>query len=448
MIFISGKASRRPLMRRVIPLVTSALAVTAAGLVEPATAAAVTCDGQTATIVATANGQDITGTDGPDVISSAGFVGVTVQAGGGDDLVCVDGGGPGIALGDEVHGGPGEDTLIASSARSKFYRAQLLGEEGNDVFRVESGPALLRPGPGDDVINVPSTPTLRYDRPTIWMAFAFDVPAVQIDVGAGTVDGEGHDTFTGVLGFEGTRGADVFTGSAGADFFFDSEGEGSDDPATDIVRGHGGDDGLDAYHSIVDGGAGDDLLRSGHGVIHGGTGRDHIALDAGGDAHGEAGADVFTTTIDYEDALTLPASRFLLDGGAGPDKVFVTSPSDEFGYGRCGHAVCRFLADGGRGADVLSFRDTAGQVHLDLAAGTARYVGGHATVRHFEKVEGSKKSDVLRGTGHADHLDGNAGDDRLVGSGGPDILHGAKGQDVADGGPGRDTCVAEIRRSC
>jgi Ca2+-binding RTX toxin-like protein len=104
--------------------------------------------------------------------------------------------------------------------------------------------------------------------------------------------------------------------------------------------------------------------------------------------------------------------------------------------------------DGGPGADVLSFQRTGGDVHLDLARGRATYVGGHATVREFEAVEGSARADILRGTRRGHHLDGNGGPDRLFGRGGRDLLHGGNGHDVAFGGPGRDRCVAEVRHSC
>ena len=431
------------------------LVVTAAGWVTfaPAWAAAAStlCEGQVDTIVATADDQTLTGTDGPDVISTAGFHGVNVLAGDGDDLVCTDSdGGLGTPEQGAVHGGPGDDTLIADTPNDNFDEPQLYGEAGNDVLRVNGGPALLSPGPGDDTIHAPAKQQLLNGLPTVSITFGTATAGVRINVAAGTIRGEGHDTFTGALGFEGTPGHDRFIGGPRRDFFTDVTGYYSTKPASDFIQGRGGDDRLWVYHGTIEGGPGGDQLVAWHSTVRGGSGRDDITLEAGGSVHGGPGADVIHTFIDEEDPSALPTSSFSLNGDAGPDAIFLTSPQDQGGYKTCyTPTLCRFRADGGPGADVLSFQDVGDGVHLDLASGQGTYSkGAHARVTRFERVEGSPFADVLKGTRHADHLDGDEGPDRLLGRGGPDILHGGPGHDAAFGGPGHDQCAAEIRRSC
>jgi Ca2+-binding RTX toxin-like protein len=445
----------RVAVRALVPPVVLGLVVAAAGwlTVTPASASAdaTMCEGQMATIVATADYQTLTGTDGPDVISNAGFKGVNVLAGDGDDLVCAESGG---FISDPeqgaVHGGPGDDTLVADAPRDPDYVPQLYGEAGNDVLRVKGGPALLSPGSGDDTIQAPVKPQLLHGLPTVSVIFGTATAGVRINVAAGTVRGEGHDTFTGVLGFEGTPGPDRFIGGPGRDFFTDVSAYDSVKPTSDFVQGRGGDDQFRVYHGFIEGGAGDDQLVAWHSTVRGGSGRDQIELGAGGSVHAGPGADAIYTLIDEEDPPALRTSSFSLDGDAGPDTIYLPSPQDEGGYWACLTLVmCRFHVDGGPGADVLSFQYVGGGVHLDLASGKGTYSkGAHAKVAHFEKVEGSSFADVLKGTRHADHLDGDEGPDRLFGRGGPDILHGGPGRDVAFGGPGHDQCAAEIRRSC
>jgi Ca2+-binding RTX toxin-like protein len=435
----------------VITFTAVALGLAAAGLtlVAPATAAPATCDGRAVTIAATADNQDLTGTNGPDVISTNGFAYVDVFAGGGDDVVCTrTGDPPGVTVQGQVYGEGGNDTLI-SSATDPLDRPALIGGDGDDLLQVDAGAAGLSPGPGDDTLRGPAHLRLVDGRPEVFVGFGLHVPAVDIDVPAGTVDGEGHDTFTGQMGFGGTQGADVFTGGPGPDFYSDGAAFDNPDPGSDAVTGGGGDDVLAVVRGTVRGGPGDDTLYGGHGKTQGGPGRDSIYVAEGGHVSGGPGADVITTEIDVEDGPAFPTKPFVLDGGAGPDRIFVTSPSDQGGFHPCPPTkVCSFRVDGGPGADVLSFQRTGGDVHLDLARGRATYVGGHATVREFEAVEGSARADILRGTRRGDHLDGNGGPDRLFGRGGRDLLHGGNGHDVAFGGPGRDRCVAEVRHSC
>lgn len=152
--------------------VTSAVAVVAAGLVwvggSPAHAAA-SCNGKTATIEATADGQTITGTPGADVIWIGAFRDVVVNAGDGDDLICsAETGGKGAVIdagaGDDevwvawdarVEGGEGDDELVGSEGYydevgepAKAFLGRLRGGPGDDQIRISGGQAYG--GPGDD----------------------------------------------------------------------------------------------------------------------------------------------------------------------------------------------------------------------------------------------------------------------------------------------------------
>ena len=167
---------------------------------------------------------------------------------------------------------------------------------------------------------------------------------------------------------------------------------------------------------------------------------------------GGPGDDVIRSNIDIEEPqLDAAASGpFLLYGGGGDDVVGLSSPYDELGlHDSCRTTIrCTFVAFGGAGRDVLSFRHTYGDVHADLESGDITYAGGRADVVGFEDVDGSRREDVILGTDGPNHVDGNGKNDRLYGRGGNDVLDGGNGRDAAYGGSGRDRCVAELQSSC
>ena len=83
-----------------------------------ATASPATCLGQTATIVAGLE-QQVMGTDGPDVIVSAGG---DVDAGGGDDLVCI------TQSEGHVHAGAGDDLVTSEAVGASHWTYVELGD--------------------------------------------------------------------------------------------------------------------------------------------------------------------------------------------------------------------------------------------------------------------------------------------------------------------------------
>jgi Ca2+-binding RTX toxin-like protein len=106
-----------------------------------------------------------------------------------------------------------------------------------------------------------------------------------------------------------------------------------------------------------------------------------------------------------------------IDGGAGNDTI----------EGRAGADTLL----GGDGFDVLSYSQSATAVSIDLTR--ERQNGGDAAgdlVGGFERIEGSRHSDVLRGDAAVNSLIGGKGDDTLEGRGGADFLDGGEGFDT------------------
>ena len=94
----------------------SAAAITALSLsvvpISAATAAdPLTCQGLPVTIAATANDQVVEGTAGDDVISTAGFDRVTINAVGGNDVICL-----GDSQSPVVDAGDGDDKVYAETS--------------------------------------------------------------------------------------------------------------------------------------------------------------------------------------------------------------------------------------------------------------------------------------------------------------------------------------------
>src|SRR6478735_11387221 len=305
--------------------------VTAWSLPAQAAPADVICQGKPSDKVATAAGQTITGTDGPDVISAAGFTQVVIVGGDGADVLCgspsgsaaapaeVRGGpggdsieaGPGVTVnaGDGndsvvgasavLHGGGGNDSIRASGGGGTIAHGdegndsldstggdaqQLLGGPGNDTLAAPGGTGhVLSPGGGDDTVSGPPTATLNYDGPE----------PVTFDVTTGVATGQGTDTFAGIRSFDGGTGADVFLGTDEPERYTSTDVPASGTAGVDAVWSRGGAD----------------VLWVAFGDVHAGDGNDHVRL-VGGTAWGNAGADTM-----------IAAYQGTLNGGAGNDRL-------------------------------------------------------------------------------------------------------------------------------
>lgn len=208
-----------------------------AAVVPGSVAAVPQCDGQDATILGTAEADELTGTPGPDVVVLGSgddrFVG-----GDGDDVVCGDGGADTIYPGagnDSVFGGDGEDTVYAGT--------------GDDEF--DGG--------------------LEFDR----LVFAHLPNALDLVVDArlGTATStQGSVGFTSVAGFVGTSHQDRLIGT-GADEFLDGFGGWGD-------QIHG----FDGWDRIVLGGPGAHVWAGrGNDTVYTTTGKSSISLGIGHD---------------------------------------------------------------------------------------------------------------------------------------------------------------------
>jgi Ca2+-binding RTX toxin-like protein len=411
-------------LRILVPVLAAAALAAPVPVVAPAVAATLDCDGRPATIVVPLYTRSAEGTEGDDVIYVEG-ISTSVDGLGGDDVMCTsDRSGASLSGGEgrdqitgrgNLDGGPGDDVVVSTTGSFIDVR----GGEGDDriLAKGASGRSIY-PGPGDDTIEVAAARSRYQD--VIRFSDATDGVTIRVaDSDAGTVDGEGHDTFRGDFFFTGTLGHDTFYGSSGPDSFSGSGGD-------DEVWGFGGDDRLHAHRpGLMDGGSGNDLLFP----------------ELGGLARGGPGDDVFDTWM--ERALTAGEpliSSYSLYGGEGRDTFRLRSYSDDDRVvpNPTVEQLWRGAVAGGPGTDTLDLTLVRTAIDADLRAGRARWSGGSARLARVDSVIGSTGDDVLRG---------NAGSNRLVGRSGNDLLIGREGRDTADGGPGRDTCGQIERRA-
>ena len=173
-----------------------------------ANAATPTCDGKKATIVSGAS--SIRGTNHRDVIVVTGSGAHTVNARGGNDIIC---------------GSAGVDTINGGSGKDKIF-----GFGGNDVINGGSGADVISGGDGDDVESGNS--------------------------GNDTITGDAQDDT-----LSGGTGADVLSGGAGADAINGDSGD-------DTLEGGDGDDSLEGGTGSddLDGNDGVDTVAGGSGA--------------------------------------------------------------------------------------------------------------------------------------------------------------------------------------
>ena len=160
-----------------------------------------------------------------------------------------------------------------------------------------------------------------------------------------------------------------------------------------------------------------------------------------------------TTASTDHDVISLPSGGFLLSW-VEPDDRFANGTgwvahAQEFGP--TGQPIGKEITLAGNLDDQRS-----GFPHLAQGTdGTVLAVFGNSNPRDGETearliktakinnfpgtIEGTRKEDVLKGSGKADDIfDGRAGSDKIIGKGGHDELHGGKGGDLLLGGKGND----------
>ncbi len=427
-------------------VMAAACIVTPIGPVDLAIAAVETCHGEEATIVGAPQMDDLRGTPARDVIVTNGSF--EVQAGAGDDLICVTGGdnasiyaGPGDDVVDastETHIwtelGPGADTFQGGTGPDTVYA----GDARDDGDQRDADRDVISTGRGEDLVvagepDVPLTDQVDTGRGS-------DLVSVVATLGDGAAAlelgrGEDHLTFDWPQAVDGTwlfdNGAGALTRNgaeqlawAGAERF--SLPDLRDNPVTfhgssrresvsvgkfDSVELRGGDDELWLRTAPFQ----EEISRA--GAANGGAGRDALVLQTFDDAF-----------VDLARGIGRFAEYNLGDVG-------LTGVENLTMYGYPGTVIVR----GSAVANVVrseACRQTvtggAGDDHL-ISTAVECFEGDHATLR------GGPGADLLRGAASGDRLSGGPGSDTLVGRG---------DRDVANGGAGPDTCQAEVRRSC
>ena len=134
---------------RRFPVSVAAASLVTVGLAwvgPPPATAADTCLGETVTLTATADNDVLTGTDGHDVISIGHFWGVQVDAGAGDDLVCV------FGTDARVQGGDGEDRFYLDGDGSQLDDV-LSGGAGDDQIEAYPLSGAVHGGAGNDALS-------------------------------------------------------------------------------------------------------------------------------------------------------------------------------------------------------------------------------------------------------------------------------------------------------
>ena len=390
----------------------------------------------------------------------------------------------GSALGDrmeaagarELHGGGGNDTLIARGD------VDLYGGDGDDLFGLNPnnsnrlGQAIYDGGAGNDraAISVGGVEDFTDNTfVSIERLFisdfngdgSFSFLASQINDFSQIrmrIFGSGDVALQIAMGDETAldlSGDKVLFGQATDSFVINGDDDAetiTGSRITDVISGGGGDDVLDGREGddTLNGGAGNDILNGGAGddILNGGDGTDTadysdasgaVTVNLGaGTATGAAGNDTLANieiVIGTADADTIIGDGVanVLDGGGGDDTINGGSGNDTL-IGGSGNDMLIGGAgfdsyDGGSGSDTVSFAGAAGW-NIDLTAGTATTLTGFTTetLASIENIIGSDGNDTITGTNRANDLDGGGGDDLLIGGGGVDNFYGGEGFDTVD----------------
>jgi len=137
-------------MHRTTPLTAATLlGLALLAATTSASAAGETCEGVAATIVGTPDTR-VAGTPGDDVILSNGAF--SVEAGEGDDLICVSAAADPRGHNTDVDAGPGDDVVVVVAASDECLRSRMRasGGAGDDRITGTINADVLRGGAGND----------------------------------------------------------------------------------------------------------------------------------------------------------------------------------------------------------------------------------------------------------------------------------------------------------
>lgn len=443
----------------------------------------ITCQGKPATVVGSI------GTEGDDVMVVVPQPGVTAQALGGDDTICI------VAAPEDgirsviVDAGAGDDTVVNESAdvtdvwytailglgadsytgldaaiadnprASPFHETVFAGVRDLTTGGVEGSldvdVDVIDTRGGDDLVHSGTTAPGATNNDTVLTGTGDDIVEWAGERrGAGTLDvGTGDNALALHAGWQGTSTtvsgparAAVVDGRtvlrwAGSVVDYDVEVStrdqvfaGTTADETLILRSPARQAGAATAtgRRVIDMAGGDDhlaLYSMGSGRVTGGPGRDSYSGNGCSLATVRIGGTF--DCVPAADAAVRHSFDFddfedlLLEGG---DVTFVGSRADEKVKVVAGK---RIRARGLGGDDILN------------ANASGRLRGARAVV-----LEGGSGADRVVGSPARDRLLGGRGNDKLFGDGRADQIVGGPGRDKAFGQQGRDRCSAEVRRSC
>ena len=471
--------------------------------------------GMTLSAVGTAGDDALLGSDGVDHMegmagndtlgSSLGDD--TLSGGSGDDQLS-DSQGNNLLLGGDgndyidghgtLHGGTGNDTLVASGPYGEQSSDTYLFNLGDgadtivespltltgftdnsgyhfavdtivfgpsilpaDILRTRSANDLVLSVSADDHLTLQgwfavSTDYQRierfvFDDGTVWSLD--DVLGMTLSA-VGTAGDDALLSSDGIDHQEGLAGNDTFTDSEGNDTLSGGSGDDqiSDSQGTNLLLGGDGNDYIGG-HGTLYGGAGNDQLY-GSGTLHGGTGSDTLSasgapavtylfhLGDGADTIAAAGSGVDETLV-FGPGI-VPAD--ILRTRSGDDFVFSISADDHltlqgwFSY--YPSRIERFVFDDGT---VWSLADVLGMTLNVVGTDGDDYLSGSDGIDHLEGLAGN---DILEGSQGNDTLSGGSGHDQLYDQAGSNLLLGGDGDDslsghgTLHGGAGNDTLYA------
>ena len=301
----------------------------------------------------------------------------------------------------EMHGGLGNDILIASAEADLLY-----GDEGHDAMFGGGGNDELHGGLGNDLLNGGQGDDLLYGE-------------------------AGNDLLVGQIGNDVLYGADgndyLFAGATFSTARIVQNVNDSNYPSATAINAPG----FEGFVSMVNGVAVPELNGAyfvgevvSYNYLDGGAGDDNLWGDSGIDTlMGSAGADMLYG-FSGNDVLLGGADNDVLHGDVTQGDLSVVDA-----YGQTG--------------EVYALPELHGDDYLDGGAGDDTLVGDGGN----DTLLGGDGNDILYGDSSKlaaqwhgnDVLDGGAGDDTLVGNGGDDILLGGTGVDQLWGGDGNDT---------
>jgi len=413
----------------------------------------------------------INGTDQADEIHG-GTGADTINAGDGDDQIYFDGAGE-TAAGEQINGGAGTDTLVATVVPGTPDDQQLISLQGVTLTGIETLKTMFGAQLGITATQIAAVDTFDgmfffeaggavslAGKNGINASFNLNAAGNQLDL-TGFNSG-------GFLIIGGSDSADTVIGSALSDNIYANGGN-------DEIHGAAGND-------TIEGGDGNDILDGGADAdnMEGGLGDDIFYVDSLSDSvfenEGEGTDSVFSSVNFFMaeglenltltgtavsgggnssnnsitgngvgNSLTGGAGNDTLYGNAGNDSLFGNSGNDSLSGGVGNDTLSGStgddLLDGGDDIDTATYAPASAGVSVNLAlAGPQNTVGGGIdTLISIENLIGSGFADTLRGNAGNNSLSGGNGDDRLLGGAGNDTLIGGAGYDRMYGGTGDDT---------